>query len=478
VAEGLGATFNATGPRAEGYTTFSWMALLVVPHLLRVDAVLVAKALGVAATFVTLLVAARWACAEARDGRGATGDSAGGWAFAGAALCLAAIPATAIHAVSGMETALFTLLLTAMFATAADWMRGDARATNRLVALALFLGLTRPEGNLAAGVVIATCAGLGPFARRRSLLLRGAVGWVAPIAAYELWRYGYYGLLFPLPFYVKLGSPGRLPGWPDVRDWLQGPLLHFGLLIAPMLARPPRSLWPALAATAALAVFFVLPQHQMGYEHRYLAALDPACAVLAGIGLARIATTTLAPVRAARVAACALLPLSCGLELRGSPGVIAGALEYADGLSQAHARLGRELRDLHLPGARLAIADAGAVPYLSGWWTTDLVGLNDARIATSGRRDPAELLAEGFDVVVLASERADRFQPFDWNPWEEPFLAACSRSGFVRVALRRFGPAYWLWVMARPGSEEARGLAATGDGGGLRAAESGATLRL
>jgi len=188
-------------------------------------------------------------------------------------------------------------------------------------------------------------------------------------------------------------------------------------------------------------------------------------------------------VRAAGLAACAVLSLACGLELRGSPGVIAGAVEYAEGLSHAHVRLGRELRDLHRPDGRLAIADAGAVPYLSGWWTTDLVGLNDARIATSGRRDPTELLAEGFDVVVLASESADRFQPFDWNPWEEAFLAACSRAGFVRVALRRFGPAYWLWVLARPGSEEARGLAAQGDGAqgdgeGLRAAESGATLPL
>ena len=478
VAQGLGATFNATGPRAEGYTTFSWMVLLVVPHLLRMDAVLVAKALGVMATFATLLVAARWARAEARERRGDMRENAGAWAFAGASLCFAAIPATAVHAVSGMETALFTLLLTAMFATASDWMRGDARATNRLVALALLLGLTRPEGNFAAAVVIATCAGCGPFAGRRSLLLRSAVGWVAPIAAYELWRYGYYGLLFPLPFYVKLGSPGRLPGWPDVRDWLQGPLLHFGLLVAPVLARPPRSLWPALAAMAALTAFFVLPQHQMGYEHRYLAPLDPACAALAGIGLGRIATTTLAPLRAARVAACAALPLSCGLELRGSPGVIAGAVEYAEGLSHAHARLGRELHDLHLPGDRLAIADAGAVPYLSGWWTTDLVGLNDARIATSGRRDPTELLAEGFDVVVLASESADRFRPFDWNPWEEPFLAACSRAGFVRVALRRFGPAYWLWVLARPGSEEARWFTAKEEQGGLRAAASGANLSL
>jgi len=456
VAEGLGFTFNATGPRAEGYTTFSWMVLLVVPHLLGVDAVLAAKWLGIAATFATWIVAAQWARAEATWGRGEAGREGGAWAFVGTAVCLAAIPATAIHAVSGMETALFTLVLTAMFATAADLVRGSARAARSLVVLALLLGLTRPEGNLAAAVVVGTCAALLPREEARSLVGRSLLAWVLPIGIYEAWRFGYYGLPFPLPFYIKLGTPERLPGWPDVRDWLEGPLLHFGVLVLAGLARPARSLRPALFAAAVLTAFFVLPQHQMGYEHRYLAPLDPFCAVLAGIGLARLAVSTRVRVGFARAGAATLVMLSSGLELAGARGAIAGAVEYGDGLSQAHERLGRELRALGTPGARLAIGDAGAVPYLSGWWTLDLVGLNDARIATTGKREPQALLAEQLDVGVLASEDADRFQPWDWNPWEAPFLAACVDAGFVRVALRRFGPTYWLWVMARPDSPAAR----------------------
>jgi arabinofuranosyltransferase len=477
LAEGLGATFNRTGPRAEGYTTFSWMVLLVLPHLAHVDAIFVAKALGVAATFATLIVAAGWARDEVLAGAppGETRGDGGAWAFAGTALGLAAIPATAIHAVSGMETALFTWLLTSMFAAAARRVRGDARATGHLVVFALLAGLTRPEGNFAATIVLGTCVALVPAAERRSLVVKGALGWVLPIAAYELARYGYYGLPFPLPFYVKLGAPGRLPGWPDVLEWLQGPPLRFGILLLPALTRPPRSVWPALVAAAALTAFFVLPQHQMGYEHRYLAPLDPLCAVLAGIGLARIATSPLVPVGAIRdAAATGLLALACGLHWAGARGAIARAIEYGEGLSQGHARLGRDLRALGIPDGRLAIADAGAVPYLSGWWALDLVGLNDARIATTGRRDFAAILAEKLDVVVLASEHADSFQPWDWNPWEEPFLAACLDAGYVRVALRRFGPTYWLWVMARPGSAAASGLVA--DPGGLRSSPTGASL--
>jgi|SRR5580700_3110418 arabinofuranosyltransferase len=475
LAAGLGATFNVTGPRAEGYTTFAWMLLLAVPHVLRVDAIVVAKALGVAATFATLLVASRWARDEALAGTGETHGAGGGWACAGAAVCLAAIPATAVHAVSGMETALFALLLTSMFAAAAARVRGDARATHRLVVLALLAGLTRPEGNFAAAIVIGTCVALVPPAERRSIVARAALGWMLPVGVYQLARYGYYGLPFPLPFYVKLGAPGRLPGWPDVRDWLlQGPPIHFALLMVPAALRPPRSLWPALAAAAALTAFFILPQHQMGYEHRYLAPLDPLCAVVAGVGLARIATSTFAREHAVRASAAALLALACGSEWMAARGALAGAVEYGEGLAHGHAQLGKDLRALGLPNGRLAIADAGAVPYLSGWWTLDLVGLNDARIATTGQRDFAAILAEKPDVVVLASEQADNFQPWDWNPWEGDFLAACTGAGYVRAALRRFGPTYWLWVMARPGSAAERGLAS--DVGGLRSGPSGASL--
>ncbi len=462
LAEGIGPTFNPTGPRAEGYTTFLWMLILSVPHLFKVDAVAVAKSLGVAVTFATLLVSARWVWTEAGADRSmAQNDPSVGrlWATATAVACLSAVPATAVHAVSGMETALFTLLLTGMFAEAADQVRRSPRPPRRLAILALFAGLTRPEGNLAALVVLATTAALVPRLQRRRLVREALFAWVLPLLAYELWRRTYYGLSFPLPFYVKLASPGLLPGWPDVRDWLGSPVLHFALLLVLALVRPPRSLWPALAATSTLAIFFVLPQHQMGYDHRYLAPLDPTVCVLAGIGLARaLARAGRAP-RAARLGTAAVaIVVSAGLEIRGAPAILQGEAAYGEGLARAHEGFGRDLFALGPQGGRLAISDAGAVPYFSRWWTLDLVGLNDARIATTGRHDPDGLLDAHPDVVVLFSQDAERFEPWDWNAWEAPLYAACLERGFVRVDRRRFASDYWLWAMARPGSATERGL--------------------
>jgi arabinofuranosyltransferase len=458
VAEGLGPTFNATGPRAEGYTSVLWMLALAAPHALGFDAVAFAKGLGVAATFATLALTARWAAAEvARVGGGAR---AGAWAGAASAACFAAIPATAVHAVSGMETALFTLLLVAMFACSAELAAGDRRA-NRLVALALLTGLTRPEGNLAALVVIAAVAVDLSGERRRALAVRAALGWVLPMAAYEIGRRSYYGLTFPLPFYVKLATPGVLPGWPDVRDWLRGPPLHFAPLLLPALLRRPRSLRPTLAAALALAAFFVLPQHQMGYDHRYLAPLDPVLALLAGVGLARlVAWSAPWPAAATHAAAATAVVVAAGPEAIDARAVIGGEVDYGHGLAEAHERLGRDLRALDMPGGRLVISDAGAVPYYSGWWTLDLVGLNDAAIATTGRRDPAWVLAQQPDVVVLASPSTAHVEPWDWNTWEPALYDACIAAGFVRVGLRRFADDYWLWVLARPNTVAGAGLVA------------------
>jgi arabinofuranosyltransferase len=465
VAEGLGPTFNAIGPRAEGYTTLLWMLILVVPHRLGLDAPAFAKGLGVAATLSTCALAARWAWSEAARDAWATAVSPAprstrAWAATTAAACLAAIPATAVHAVSGMETALFTLTLTAMFVAAADWVRaaGGARGrwgANRIVACALLAGLTRPEGNLAAFVVVATTAMLVARGEARALVVRAVAGWLLPVAGYELWRRHYYGLTFPLPFYVKLATPGRLPGWPDVVLWLSGPALFFAILLVPTLARPPRSLRPAIAAVLVLAGFFILPQHQMGYEHRYLAPLDPTLAVVAGVGIARLAARG---TRVATAIAGTGLAIALGGNAVGAPATIGWVADYGRGLGAAHARLGRELFALDRPASRLVISDAGAAPYFSRWWTLDLIGLNDAHIATTGRPDAAWVMSQHPDVVVLASPRTDRFETWDWNPWETALFDACTAAGFARVAVRRFGPAYWLWVMAPPDSPAARGL--------------------
>jgi hypothetical protein len=282
LAIGLGPTFNETGPRAEGYTTFLWMLLLAIPHWLRVDALAVAKALGVVCSLVTALLSARWA-------RRVAGDAAAGWAAPVAALLFVSRATTPVHAVSGMETALYTLLLTAVFASASEAVLApEGRWARAWPLFALLAGLTRPEGNLVAGGTLVAVLALSPRVWRGRVLARAAALWWVPLAAYQLWRWHWYGLPLPLAFYLKLSDPELLPGARFVLDWMRGHGFALGVLLLPALVPPPRSLRPALTGVLAADAFFTAVRHIMGYQHRYLAPLDPALCVLAAVGIERV----------------------------------------------------------------------------------------------------------------------------------------------------------------------------------------------
>ena len=440
VAQGAGPVYNPTGPRAEGYTSVLWMLLLVIPHALRWDAVLCAKSLGVAATLAGAWLARRLA----REA------GAGSWRPDAAAALYLLLPATAVHAISGMETALFAMLLTALFTAAAHALRTH-RHVALLSAAALLLALTRPEGTIAGALVIAVTAWHLPPAARHTLLRASAPLFVMPFAAYWALRSWYYALAFPLPFYVKLSTPGALPGLPDVQAWLTRHALHAGLFALVALLPPPRTLRPAAIALAALLAFFLLPEHLMGYQSRYLAPLDPLICALAAVGLASLALWLRSRAPSAIASAVPMLAFVAiaAWQVAGLPETYRDRLAYADGLAAAHESLGRELAARHTPSAKLALSDGGAVPYLCAWWTRDLIGLNDRDFAVTHRRDPARLLALRPDVVVLVSKQRDVFEPWAWNAYEAAYLPALRAAGYAHRSSRRFAADYWLWVLER-----------------------------
>src|SRR5579871_2129598 len=201
VARGVGAVYNAVGPRAEGYTSYLWMALLAIPHLLHADALLVAKTLGVVFTFATAALVAAWTFTEVRVERTRIASAAA------AVLAYCTLARTAVHAVSGMETALYTAVLTAMLFAASRLARDGRRWATPFATLALAASLTRPEACVAAVAAAVTAIATMPRSERHrsAVVIAGVFG--LPLCVYELCRIRYYGLPFPLPFYVKVASP-------------------------------------------------------------------------------------------------------------------------------------------------------------------------------------------------------------------------------------------------------------------------------
>ncbi|MEZ4294108.1 MAG: hypothetical protein R3B70_03960 [Polyangiaceae bacterium] len=146
LAHGDGLVFNV-GERVEGYTNFAWVLLVTLGMKLGANPVLAAPALGALSGLLVVLLSARWS-RELSVAAGKPSVASG----LPAALLLAATPDLAFYGVSGLETALFALLLTG---GAVSLVLLRPRQFAAFTAAAF---LTRPEAGLLAVIGVAVFA--------------------------------------------------------------------------------------------------------------------------------------------------------------------------------------------------------------------------------------------------------------------------------------------------------------------------------
>src|SRR5215468_9620490 len=171
------------GERVEGYTNFLWTVLLAGFLKIGLSAEVMSRVLGAGFAIGTLAVVVRMA-------RKIGGDSP--WNVV-APLLLAGCGGYACWSSGGLETALFTFLVTLGFARHLEGRRGAA------VAFAL-AAMTRPEGNLFFALAMLHRL-LVSRGRRIDLATIGIyLGLYVP---YFAWRWHYYGWPFPNTFYIK-----------------------------------------------------------------------------------------------------------------------------------------------------------------------------------------------------------------------------------------------------------------------------------
>ncbi len=512
LAEGLGPSWNPRGAPVEGYTTALWMGVLALPHALGLDALLFAKLAGIASALASVAAAAALAYELTR---GLDVRARHFAAVASLALCAAYWP-LALHAISGMETALAALLLTTFALVSTRFVSAPTALRARsLTILALLMTLARPEGALAC---LGTSLALWLVLRSpgRALLARASVRYlVLPGTAYFAARYAYFGLAFPLSFYVKAQGQARFAGLPELRAFF-APLLweHPVLGMLALSGVRDRRVGPALAGLGAFALFFVFPAHVMGFEGRYLFPLFPSYAALVGAGAGRLharvlrarsAPTSIAPPAPAHPDAAAparvsdlappptpgsastparaprrlpdLAPLALPrwaepLLALAAWGLCAGLalpahepearrrwLDYGAGLARAHVALAKELRKsrLAVTAPTIALLDVGAVAYYSDWFTIDTFGLNDRRVALSRRTDVPYVFSYRPELLVVVSAEPQRYvEVFEW---ERPLYATALRRGYAPLCSYPFLADYHLLVLARAGSPLRRTLA-------------------
>jgi hypothetical protein len=199
LADGHGLVFNS-GQRVEGYSAFLWALQLAAVAKLGGEIESWAVWLG-GGCHVLCIVGVAWAV-----GRRLCPAPAAQSALAVGILGASSAPLL-YYAVSGMETAEHTALVTA-------GVMGAALAVSRRGVLlgilcGVLAGISRPEGPALVGVVALV------LAARRDLPVRQRVGYVAVLAiagaviigGQYIWRHGYYGSWFPNTFYAKVAAP-------------------------------------------------------------------------------------------------------------------------------------------------------------------------------------------------------------------------------------------------------------------------------
>lgn len=407
--EGYGPVWNP-GDRVEGYTSPLWLLILTILFLftsqpegfLQVPTI----TLGLGTLALTYHL----------------GSRLGGARTVGlvAAVLLAVDRTFAVWSTSGMDTRLYGFLTLSVVAVA---MRKDSDRTITgaltVGVVAVLLSLARPEGLMLSALALAFLLLRGSGDVKPKYALAGVALWAGGVSIHVAWRIWYYGRLLPNTFYAKQSGNGLAAGAAYLGEFASSfpvTAAAFVLCAAIALGRIRRDRPCALLGAMMLAISaYLLLIGGDFMEFRMLdVVLPPACILLA-VYLCRLRFSWMW--RHARTATIVLVSLVvsssvyCGLTFERSPHRVLPWSGMGKGTTDLWVVIGRWFGQIARPGESIATTAAGAIPYFSKMRCVDMLGLNDAYVATlppnpgappgHQRMAPAEYLREQRITFVL-----------------------------------------------------------------------------
>jgi len=407
-------SFDAAEP-IEAYSNFLSVAFAAGVLRLGGDPVSAAKALGAACALGSLALTFGLA---RRLGAGP------GHALLGAGI-LSVSTGLGFWAVSGLETALFGLLL-----SCGVWLlAGERTSPWRTAAVLLLAALARVEGPVLVGAAIAARAAVRRADGLRVRAVAHEHAWVVALAAgysaYFAWRWHHYGHLFPSPIYFKrIGAAGDVFASHTAVFLANSWPLVFVACTAIWLAG--RRSWIALApGAAALAIFATARElvledvSTMAWFDRYFVPVLPclvAAAVAALAGAARAAAGS-APRRAATALVGGFLLVWQLLNPEANPlRMLARSRGYPRAVAVRNVPTAHYLEQRFGAAGSVVAGDVGLLGYRFHGAVWDLYGLAsyDRTLRHGGELLPylRELLAREPDAIVLCfSEKRDPPEP-------------------------------------------------------------------
>ncbi|GAB4316231.1 MAG: hypothetical protein Kow0074_04190 [Candidatus Zixiibacteriota bacterium] len=392
LGDGYGLTWNPHGPPVEGFSNFLWVIILSLFPLFGIGVEFASNALGmvlgIGSLILTFILCRRlWR------------PMVVWWA---PVILVAATPVWVMWAMSGLEIVLygFCLLIALIGLTEA----GPRRTL--LVSIGVFgLATTRPEGPalaaipILAGVFLDHDTPISQRLRRYKIPIFVLFGATFGLMAF---RYMYFG--YPLPNTVYAKGTSELASLSQVLDWLRF-AAPFLLVWAVALVWQPRFRHPAAIGTAIFSVIvqalIVLPVNPVMFlMHRYEIAMIPLLVLPLPVVLDRLSRFNIWIPIAAVVVAVVLLARDWPMVQRQ----LLGARE----MTQVH-RSVVEYIDTLPDGVRIALCDAGRIPFWSDRPAYDVAGLCDEEWATEGFSVPS-LLERNPEVYVMSAHPDERGQ--------------------------------------------------------------------
>lgn len=422
-AAGHGPVWNIGENPVEGFTNFLWMAWHTPFALLGLDLTLVAKLTSFAAGAAALVLLVRY-CHERY---GLVSALVAGGAY------VVFVP-TYFHVTSGLETVAFAALVLRAVIVGLRAINNQQVRVWEPPLLLVLAGMLRPEGVLA--VLPAFLAWLWTARRERRTWLWTGTAAVAG-GAYFVWRWSYYGHLFPNTFYVKFGNVAAGQVWFENTVPVLLPLL----LCTAALLIPRDTRWSGVvlcATVSATYLTYVVSGPSMDYIHRFAFHAFPVLCLAAGLVVGLVRHRWLA----SGIGAIVVIWLAiAGVKAPDLP-VVAN---YGPDLARAHVAIGQGLARADIPADRRTVAlhDAGAIPYYSHWHTIDIIGLNDEPIA-HGANGTTRVVDAHPTVIVLRSLAP----PPDAKAYGVDFVRITQ--GYEHVARIQMRAGYYMHVYVLP----------------------------
>jgi len=409
---GNGLTFNV-GERVEGSTTFLWIFVALPFEALGLDLFQVFEILG-----TVMLGTLLWLMAMIH--RRAYGLEASlGHVYA--AIWLSCSSTATLWATSGMEGPLGTLLPTLAFYLTFEALRRDSQKWALWAGIVIGLGcLTRPEVHLIGAILSLPVLWRSIKARKLDRLTLFWLGGLLVITApTHLFRYVYFGGLFPNPMYVKTSSSFLIveTGLRTLYDMLAFNGIGALAMLAPLAFMDRKHLVQkslmALIAASFMVYIVKVGADEMRWHRLYLPAL-PFLAMLGGFGLRNLWLAVTTALSNRKWALVAMAVVCTGIALGGAGASfgysytsMAGFNGRGDLSGTYHPDMGKFIVRHERPGGLVAFQDMGSTPYHSQDLSyLDFIGLTDYTIARARAR---------YGLHAFAATEADRDKP----AWQE-----------------------------------------------------------